>query len=70
MVIATSPFSFPDSPVIREAIHRYKRGGDFSGFLILGQARKHQARRFFSFDEKLHKMFPDYVINNVIKADL
>lgn len=68
MLISTSPFSFPDSLVIREAIRHYKKGGDFADLLIVAQARKHQAKQFFSFDNRLQKMFPDYVTGKVPKA--
>lgn len=70
MLFSTSPFSLPDSHVIRKAIRQYKTGGDFADLLIVAQARKHQANRFFSFDKKLQKMFPGYVIENVTKAAL
>jgi predicted nucleic-acid-binding protein len=68
MLISSSPFSFPDSPVIREAIRHYKKGGDFADPLIVAQARKHKAKQFFSFDNQLQKMFPNYVTGKVPKA--
>ena len=67
-LISTSTFRFPDSPIIRKAIQQYKREGDFADLIIVGQARKQQAKKFFSFDKKLQKLFPDYVIENPAKA--
>lgn len=69
-LICASPFTFPDPPVIRKAIHQYRKGGDFADLLIVGQARQQQAKKFFSFDKKLQKMFPDYVVEKINIADL
>lgn len=69
-LISISTFSLPDSPIIRKAIQQYKRRGDFADLVIVGQARKQQAKQFFSFDKKLQKVFPDYVIDNLAKATL
>jgi len=69
-LISVSIFTFPDLPVIRKAIHQYKRGGDFADLIIVGQARKQKAKKFFSFDKKLQKLFPEYVIENVAKATI
>jgi len=68
MLISTSPFSLPDSLVVREAIRHYKKGGDFADLLIVAQARKHQAKRLVSFDNQLQKMFPNYVTVKVPEA--
>ena len=62
-LISVSTFSFPDSSIIPKAIQQYKKRGDFSDLIIVGQARKQQAKHFFSFDKKLQKLFPDYVID-------
>ena len=62
ILISTSTFTCPDSAVIRSAIQQYKKGGDFADLVIIGQAKSHQAKIFFSFDKKLQKRFPDYVI--------
>jgi len=66
MLISTSPFSFPDSIVIGEAIRHYRKGGDFADLFIVAQARKHHAKRFFSFDNQLQKMFPNYVVTGKV----
>ena len=62
-------FSFlVDKTGVREAIRHYKKGGDFADLLIVVQAPKHQAKRFFSFDNQLQKMFPNYVTGKVPKV--
>jgi predicted nucleic-acid-binding protein len=70
LLISTSTFTFPDSPVIRNAANQYKKGGDFADLLIVSQAKKWQAKKFFSFDKNLQKRFPGYLIENVTKAAL
>jgi predicted nucleic-acid-binding protein len=69
-LISTSPFTFPDSAVIRDAANHYKKGGDFADLLIVAQARKCQAKKFFSFDKNLQKIFPHYVVGKLNQADL
>ena len=70
ILISTSTFTCPDSTVIRSAIQQYKKGGDFADLVIVGQARYHQAKMFFSFDKKLQKRFPDYVVEEINSPDL
>ncbi|MDY6950043.1 MAG: hypothetical protein SWE60_00890 [Thermodesulfobacteriota bacterium] len=70
LLIRPFTFGFPDAPVIRDAAKRYGRGGDFADLLIVGQARKWQAKRFFSFDKRLQKAFPGYVVEQLGKSDL
>jgi len=60
-LIVTPAFTFADPQVIRTAVHEYKKGGDFADLLIVNQAKQLQAKKFFSFDKKLQKKFPDYV---------
>jgi predicted nucleic-acid-binding protein len=69
-LISTSTFKVPDSPIVHKAIQRYKREGDFADLIIVGQARKQQAKKFFSFDKKLQKLFPDYVIEDAEKVTI
>jgi predicted nucleic-acid-binding protein len=70
ILISTSTFTCPDSAVIRSAVQQYKKGGDFADLVIIGQAKSHQAKIFFSFDKKLQKRFPDYVIEKLNIANL
>ncbi|MBW1707859.1 MAG: type II toxin-antitoxin system VapC family toxin [Deltaproteobacteria bacterium] len=64
-LISASTFTHPNPDVIRKAIQQYKRGGDFADFVIVEQAKKKQAKSFFSFDKKLQKKYPDYVVSNI-----
>ena len=69
-LISSSTFIFPDSSVIRRAVHQYKTRGDFADLLIVGQAMKQRAKKFLSFDKTLQKTFPDYVVDKFTKEDL
>ena len=69
LLISTSTFTFPDSAVIRNAANHYKKGGDFADLLIVSQAKKWQAKKFFSFDKNLQKIFPHYVVEKLNQAD-
>jgi predicted nucleic-acid-binding protein len=64
-LLVTPVFFFPDAKIIRKAIKQYKNGGDFADLLIVGQAKNHQAKKLFSFDKKLQRLFPDYVIETL-----
>lgn len=68
-LLSTSTFTCPDSGVIRSAVQQYKRGGDFADLVIIAQAKSHQAKIFFSFDKKLQKRFPDYVVETINLTD-
>lgn len=70
LLISTSTFTFSDSAVIRDAANHYKKGGDFADLLIVAQARKCRAKKFFSFDKNLQKIFPHYVVEKVNQADV
>ena len=69
-LISTSTFTFPDSAVIRSVAKHYKKKGDFADLLIVAQARKCRAKKFFSFDKNLQKIFPHYVVEKLNQADL
>ena len=64
-LITTPTFILPDSPVIFKAIQQYRKAGDFADLLIVDQAKKNRAKYLFSFDKKLQKIFPDFVISNI-----
>ena len=68
-LLAAPTFYLPDSAVIRKAIKQYKNGGDFADLLIVGQAKAFQAKKLFSFDRKLQKLFPDFVSGSILKPD-
>ena len=61
-IIDTDTFVFPDFSVIMNAIDFYKTKGDFADFIIVGQSRVQQAEQMLSFDKKLQKRFPEYVV--------
>jgi len=65
MVSEMQVFTFPDRSIIRSAGTQYKKGGDFADQMIVAQAKKQQARKIFSFDKKLQKRFPEYVVGSV-----
>jgi predicted nucleic-acid-binding protein len=66
----TSTFAFADPEVIRRAVHQYKQGGDFADLIIVGKAKESRAKKFFSFDKKLQKKFPNYVVGEISLTDL
>ena len=63
-LIASSTFTFPDPAVIRKVVGRFAKGGDFADHMIVEQAKKYRARKVFSFDKKLQKHFPGYVVDS------
>ena len=66
----TSIFIFSEPQVMGNAIHHFKKGGDFADLVIVMQALNHHARKIFSFDKKLQKSFPDYVVEKLGINDL
>ena len=64
-LLAAPTFYLPDSTVIRQAVKRFKNGGDFADLLIVGQARHYQAEKLFSFDKKLQNLFPEFVTETI-----
>ncbi|WDN88310.1 hypothetical protein BuS5_01278 [Desulfosarcina sp. BuS5] len=70
LLFSTQTFTFPDIIVIRNAAKHYKKRGDFADLLIVGQAMKWKAKKIFSFDKKLQKIFPHYVVEKFNQADL
>ena len=47
-----------------------EKGGDFADLLIVNQSKEHQEKKLISFDKKLQKTFPDFVIEKLMKSDL
>jgi predicted nucleic-acid-binding protein len=64
-LLSTATFAFPNSTVIRDVTNQYKKRGDFADLLIVAQARKHKAKKLFSFDKNLQKIFPNYVVEKI-----
>lgn len=61
----TSTFIFSEPHVIRNVAYRFKKGGDFADLVIVMQALHLHAKKIFSFDKKLQKSFPDYVVEKL-----
>ena len=66
----TSIFTFSEPWIIRNVIHHFKRAGDFADLVIVMQALNHKAKKIFSFDKKLQKSFPEYVVEKISPNDL
>mgnify|MGYP000330226927 CR=1 FL=1 len=64
-LIHTPAFTTNDPTVIRGVVSRYRHGGDFADLMIVIQAKRSKAKRLVSFDKKLQKMFPDYVVETL-----
>ena len=64
-LVYTSIFTLSDPQPITNAIRHFKKGGDFADLVIVAQALNHQAQKMLSFDKKLQKLFPDYVVENI-----
>jgi len=69
-LMRTSIFIFSEPQVMRNAIYQFKKGGDFADLVIVMQALYHHAKKIFSFDKKLQKSFPDYVVEKLGPNDL
>lgn len=44
--------------------------GDFADLLIVNQALEQQAKKLFSFDKKLQKKFPGFVVEKISRKDV
>ena len=62
MLARTSTFVVNESSVLRYAVSQYRWSGDFADLIIVGQAKRYKAEKIISFDKKLMKKFPDYVL--------
>lgn len=66
----TGLFSFHEPQMIRKIVAQYKKKGDFADLMIVQQAQSHKALKLFSFDRKLRKTFPEFVINAFTESDI
>jgi predicted nucleic-acid-binding protein len=64
-LVQTSIFVTSEPLAIRISVAQYKNGGDFADCVIVNKAKYHHARKMFSFDKKLQKQFPDYVVDSI-----
>jgi len=69
-MIHTPTFTVSDYEVVRKAVHHYKKEGDFADLLIVNQAIEQQAKKLFSFDKKLQKQFPGFVVEKISRKEV
>jgi predicted nucleic-acid-binding protein len=62
----TPVFATTEPSVLGAAISQYKHGGDFADLVIVFQAKHFKANKLISFDKKLQKKFPDYVVESLV----
>ena len=61
----TPVFTLSEPQLVINTIHHFRKGGDFADLIIVMQALNHRAKKMLSFDKKLQKLFPDYVIESL-----
>jgi predicted nucleic-acid-binding protein len=64
-LLQTAVFTIEDTVAIRSSVLQYKRGGDFADFVIVNKAKRLQATKAISFDKRLQKKFPGYVVEAI-----
>lgn len=64
-LLSTHTFTPSDPAAVRAAIGQYKKGGDFADLVIVSRARQLHAEKLVSFDRKLQKKFPGYVVESL-----
>lgn len=64
-MVRTPVFITSEPLAIRTAVAQYKKGGDFADCVIVNKAKHHHAKKMFSFDKKLQRKFPEYVIDSI-----
>ena len=69
-IIHTPTFTFSEYEAIRKAVHHYRKEGDFADLVIVNQAIEKQAKKLFSFDKKLQKKFPGFVVEKISRKNL
>ncbi len=60
----TSAFTLSEPQLVINTSRHFRKDGDFADLIIVMQALNHQAKKMLSFDKKLQKLFPDYVVEN------
>jgi predicted nucleic-acid-binding protein len=65
----TAALTFADSQILRKVIAAYKKEGDFADLVIVHQAKSRKAIRLFSFDNKLKKAFPGFLVETLNESD-
>ena len=62
-LIHTTTFAAAEPALFRTVVSQYKQGGDFADLIIVNQSKRFQAMKLISFDKKLRKKFPGYVVD-------
>lgn len=61
-LVSRADLVFEDATLVRRASRHLETGGDFADALIVGRAQKEGCEALASFDKRLKKRFPDFVI--------
>ncbi len=61
-LLQSQAFHVEQADVLREALARYAKGGDFADHLIVALTRAAGATSLLSFDRKLQKAYPGFVL--------
>jgi len=65
ILMKTPSFILSDPLAVSSAVSQYKKGGDFADHVIVNKAKLLRANKMFSFDKKLQKKFPGYVVESI-----
>ncbi len=58
-------FLIPENLPMRGIFAQYLKGADFADLVVVYQAKNKQARHILSFDKKLQKRFPGFVVEKI-----
>lgn len=61
----TTTFVTAEPALFRTVVSQYKQGGEFADLIIVNQSKRFQAIKLISFDKKLQKAFPGYVVDTL-----
>jgi predicted nucleic-acid-binding protein len=62
MILQKEVFLFSDFSKIKNVVNIFRERGDFCDLLIVAKSRQFNAEKLLSFDKKLQKMYPDFVV--------
>ena len=58
-------FLIPENLPMRGIFAQYLKGADFADLVVVYQAKNKKARNILSFDKKLQKRFPGFVVEKI-----
>lgn len=61
-LLANPVFQILDAELVARAVQGFRDGGGFADHLIVAKARSNGATSLLSFDRKLQKAYPDFVL--------